>query len=174
MEGLRYSSTQTVTSGTKFQQLRFASTKTRNSGSCHDDSLLHCGVCEPSSALQLSGRAAPFFRSGIRDGLRKSPIVAGKALDAVLTLPVRVIRGFPHNVRPTLPGEFAMAIDVFHPNHHVCARRTFVARFLQNDGSVPHDELCAMAAHSNSQSKAEHITKPLGGLLHVGIDNLRN
>src|SRR6266851_2710546 len=50
-----------------------------------------------SPALKLSGFAAPFFRCHVSDGLRKSPKVAGEILDTVLTLTIRVIRGFANN-----------------------------------------------------------------------------
>jgi hypothetical protein len=100
--------------------------------------------------------------------------VAGEVFDVVLPFSVRIVRRLANDVRATLTRVLTVAMNVFDANHYVSARCTASARFHQNNSSVPDVELCPVAPHSDSQRKAEHVTKPFHSLFHVRIHKLGN
>ena len=62
---------------------------------------------------------APIARIDIADGLREGPVVAGKVLDGILTLAVRIILRFTDDFRAVLARVFAMHVHILDSHQRI-------------------------------------------------------
>ena len=82
-------------------------------------------------------------------------MVPGEVFDVVLPLAVRVVSGFPNNLRAASLGLLAVTVNVFNPHHHRGSQPGLRTLFDQNDRAIAGIQLGAMISHLDPHGKSE-------------------